>query len=211
MAILKKKLGLSIAIRSTILDRISGFMFLLLATAIALPLYGKLFPYNPELTTVLGFLSIGGGLVIILSAWFANYLSRFISLNSILIKFIQIFSDIWAFRKSSHLWGQFWTSAIVHFNGVITLALLAVALGVTIDPLIFLLVVPVIFLIALIPISFAGWGVREAAAVWMFGMVGISSENAVAISVCFGLLLVLAGLPGLLIFILQTLSSAADK
>ena len=79
--------------------------------------------------------------------------------------------------------------------------MLGFALGINVDVITFILVVPVIFLIALIPISFAGWGLREAGAVWLFGMVGITSEGALAMSICFGLLLIVAGLPGLFILL----------
>lgn len=203
MAILRKPLGLSIAIRSAILDRLSGLMFLLLATAITLPLYTNLFSSHLELVNALGLIAVGGGLTIILGAWAAHRITKLPILNPVFLKLIQIFCDVWAFRKGASLWEQAWTSAIVHFNGIVTYALLGIALGINVEPITFLLVVPVIFLIALIPISFAGWGLREAGAVWLFGMVGIANESALAMSVCFGLLLVLAGLPGLFLFLYQ--------
>lgn len=211
IAILKKPLGLSIAIRSAILDRLSGLMFLLLATAITLPLYANLFPAHPELIIALGIIAIGGVLAIILSAWAAHRVSKLSSLNAISLKFAQVLSDIWAFRKGRPLWEQTWTSAIVHFNGIITYALISFALGINVDLLTFLLVIPITFLIALIPMSYAGWGLREAGAVWLFGMVGITNENALAISVCFGLLLVIAGLPGLLVWALIRNEPQQDK
>lgn len=207
IAILREPLGLSIAIRSAILDRLSGLMFLLLATAITLPLYANLFPSHPELIIALGVIAVGGGLAIVLGAWAAHCVSKLSILNPIFLKLIQIFSDVWAFKKSSPLWEQAWTSAIVHFNGIVTYALLGFALGINVDFITFLLVVPVIFLIALIPVSYAGWGLREAGAVWLFGMVGIANESALAMSVCFGLLLVAAGLPGLFIFLYHRASS----
>jgi hypothetical protein len=52
--------------------------------------------------------------------------------------------------------GQLWTLAIVHFNGIITYALLGFALGINEELLTFIPIVPIIFLIALILISFAG-------------------------------------------------------
>lgn len=201
IAILKNPLGLSIAIRSAILDRVSGLMFLLLATAITLPLYANLLPSHPELIITLGVIAVSGGLTIILSAWAAHHVSELSILNSVLLKLIQIFSDVWMFKKGVPLWEQVWTSAIVHFNGIVTYVLLGFALGINVNFITFLLVVPIIFLIALIPVSYAGWGLREAGAVWIFGMVGIANESALAMSIYFGLLLVVAGLPGLFIWI----------
>lgn len=203
VAMLRKPLGMSVAIRSAILDRLSGLMFLLLATTITLPLYASRFPSHPELVIALGIIVVGGGLGVILSAWAAHHISELSILNSVFLKIIQIFSDVWAFKKGAPLWGQAWTSAIVHFNGIATYALLAFALGVKVSFVTFLLVVPVVFLITLIPVSYAGWGVREAGSVWMFGLVGIESETSLAMSVSFGLLLVIAGLPGLFIWALK--------
>ncbi len=211
IAILKKSLGWNMAIRSAILDRLSGFVFLLLATAIALPLFTNLFPSHRELVIALGVIAVGGGLTIVLGAWAAHRISKLPTLKPAFLKLIQLFCDVWAFRKGTPLWEQAWTSAIVHFNGIVTYALLGVALGINVDFITFLLVVPVIFLIALIPVSYAGWGLREAGAVWLFGMVGIANESALAMSVCFGLLLVLAGLPGLLLFLHQSLTQPTGK
>jgi len=117
---------------------------------------------------------------------------------------VQLFSDIWLFRMKKSMWEQLWTSAIVHFNGIAAFALLGLALGISVDFVTFLLLVPLVSLIALMPISFAGWGVREAGAVWLFGIAGIAKESSLAMAISFGLLLVLAGLPGLFLFLYQS-------
>lgn len=201
IAMLKEPLGLSIALRSAILDRLSGLMFLLLAIALTLPLYKEIFHQQPNLVFALSVLSLAGLTGTGLCAWGAHHLQRYQSLHPILLKLVQLLSDIWIFRMKGPMWGQFWTSAIVHFNGIAAYALLGLALGVSIKPVTLLLVVPLVFLVALLPISLAGWGVREAGAVWLFGIVGVPKENALAMSISFGLLLVFAGLPGLFLFL----------
>lgn len=201
---LKKALGVGIALRSAILDRLSGLMFLMLTIALALPLYGKVFINEPNLTVMLGTFAIMSISIIILCAWGAIYVQRSRFLPPMLLKMAQIFLDIGRFRINRQMWEQLWTSAIVHFNGIATYALLGLALGVRVDFVTFLLIVPLVFLIALLPISFAGWGVREAGAVWLFGIVGISRENSLALSISFGLLLIIASLPGLIIFTSQS-------
>jgi hypothetical protein len=204
IALLRRPLGLSIAFQSAILDRVSGLLFLLLATAITLPLYVNFFPSYPEFINALAVIAIGGSLTIILGAWAAYRFSKVSTLlNPAFLKLIQFFCNVWSFRKGPSLWEQVWTSAIVHFSGIITYSLIGFALGISVNPIAFLLVVPIIFLIALIPVSFAGWGLREAGAVWLFGSVGITNESALAMSICFGLLLVVAGVPGLFIFVFR--------
>jgi glycosyltransferase 2 family protein len=59
-----------------------------------------------------------------------------------------------------------------------------------------LVVIPTIMLVSMIPISFAGWGVREGAMILGLGFLGISEPDALAVSVAFGLLQLIVGLPG---------------
>ena len=55
---------------------------------------------------------------------------------------------------------------------------------------------PVVFLIMAIPISIAGWGVREGIMVVVLGTLGIASSQALALSILLGLMLAAVGLPG---------------
>lgn len=64
-----------------------------------------------------------------------------------------------------------------------------------------LAVVPAVILITFIPLSFAGWGVREGASVVMLGSVGIGADHALAISVLFGLASLMAVLPGCVLWL----------
>jgi uncharacterized protein (TIRG00374 family) len=72
----------------------------------------------------------------------------------------------------------------------------AVALGAQISIFYFFLFNPLIAFVLLIPISFNGLGTKEATAVFFFGLVGMSSEVALAMSLIFHLLIVLTSLPG---------------
>ena len=56
------------------------------------------------------------------------------------------------------------------------------------------------FAVAL-PISAAGWGVREASLVTLLGLVGVDRSAALLLSVEFGLLTTLLSLPGGLIWL----------
>ena len=63
-------------------------------------------------------------------------------------------------------------------------------------------------LLATLPISIGGWGVREAAMVTFFGLIGVSPSAAVLLSVQLGLLAVVLSLPGGLLFLVQRRRSA---
>jgi uncharacterized protein (TIRG00374 family) len=55
---------------------------------------------------------------------------------------------------------------------------------------------PPALLLSMMPVSLGGWGVREAALVWLLGTVHVPQDEALAISVLFGLVTTASGLPG---------------
>jgi hypothetical protein len=56
---------------------------------------------------------------------------------------------------------------------------------------------PPIFLLAALPISIAGWGVRESGMVVALGYAGVSPEGALVVSVMLGMTVLVGSLPGL--------------
>ena len=78
--------------------------------------------------------------------------------------------------------------------------LLAHAMQLTVTPLHCVLLVPPVILVSVLPISIAGWGVREGAMVVAFGFIHVPASAAFAVSVLFGLTLAAASLPGALLW-----------
>jgi uncharacterized membrane protein YbhN (UPF0104 family) len=66
----------------------------------------------------------------------------------------------------------------------------------------FIVLIPPVILATVIPLSFAGWGVREGVMVALLGAVGISASDSIALSVCFGLVILVGALPGGLVWFL---------
>ena len=63
-----------------------------------------------------------------------------------------------------------------------------------------MLLVPPVILVTIVPVSIAGWGVREGAMVVAFGFLNVPASAAFAVSVLFGLTLAVASLPGSLLW-----------
>ena len=61
-----------------------------------------------------------------------------------------------------------------------------------------------LLLATMIPLSYAGWGIREAGAVFLFARLGLAPELALAISVLFGAALLVAALPGVAFWLAPT-------
>jgi hypothetical protein len=72
------------------------------------------------------------------------------------------------------------------------------------------LVAPVL-LSMLIPATIAGWGVREATAAALWGAVGLTVVDGVAISAGYGILVLLSSLPGALVLISANPGRRGDR
>lgn len=70
------------------------------------------------------------------------------------------------------------------------------ALGLEIPLDLLLPLIAPVLLMMMLPISIAGWGVREGAAALLWSLAGLDPAEAVAAAIVFGLLFLLAALPG---------------
>ena len=74
----------------------------------------------------------------------------------------------------------------------------ALSVGVALPFAAIIALVPLVLLTMLVPITISGWGLREGAAAALLPVAGIAASDALAASVVFGLLGLVAVLPGLL-------------
>ena len=79
--------------------------------------------------------------------------------------------------------------------------LLGLGLGATVAPLDYLVIVPLVFVAATLPVSIGGLGVREAAAVSLFAAAGMSPDHAGALAFLYLGVLLLSSAPGLYLFL----------
>jgi glycosyltransferase 2 family protein len=84
----------------------------------------------------------------------------------------------------------------VHIGVSLVVFILADALGVGVSLLNCILLVPLVTVVTLIPISIAGWGVRESAMVVAFGLIQVPRSDAIALSLLYGATILATGLPG---------------
>ena len=87
-------------------------------------------------------------------------------------------------------------SVFIHMSVAYSVYLIALALGLEVTLLHCLILVPIVILVSMLPISIAGWGVREGAMVTAFGFVGVPAEQAFVLSVMFGFTVMIVGIPG---------------
>lgn len=94
----------------------------------------------------------------------------------------------------------FW-AVIGHVNLTFAVYLLARGLALQITWLDCLTLVPPVILATTLPISIAGWGVREGAMVYAFALIGVAEGDAIALSVLAGLVGLAVALPGGLMWV----------
>lgn len=94
-------------------------------------------------------------------------------------------------------------SVFIHASVAYTVYLIALATGIGVTLLHCLILVPLVILVSMIPISIAGWGVREGAMVTAFGFVGVAAEDAFVLSVLFGFTVMIVGIPGGILWFLS--------
>ncbi len=174
-------------------DRVVGLVGLLVLNLIANLLFYGTFPQ--WLFNLINLVTLGGiaGFILMLN------LDKFTFLSG--LKGLDLFHRLGLrMEKLYHsrilLLKHITISVIVHLFTVIAIYFLALSVDVWTDMGIFLVAVPPVFLLTIVPISLAGWGVREGAMVGILMLVGLAKAKILAISILYGILLILTALPG---------------
>lgn len=105
---------------------------------------------------------------------------------------------------------QLGASVFVHILTFTGVYMISKAFGVNLALWSFMIIMPPIILLTIIPISLAGWGVREAGMVGMLKYAGISQETAFSISLIFGFTYIIQGLIGFYFWIMRSKKNKLD-
>jgi uncharacterized membrane protein YbhN (UPF0104 family) len=193
----KRGAPLDIAIHSVLLDRVSGIVVVLIGT-IALLAFSHI-PKLPDSLWWLAALGIAGGLAGLLCLWAIGSMRQ---LRFPLIGRLQrVVADLGTslaalLRHPAEAFGVLVYAAAGQMIVVAAIYLLANEVGVHLPLVDTTLVAFGAMLASAIPISVAGWGVREGALIVLFGAYGVPADKTFAISVLFGACMVVASLPG---------------
>ncbi len=87
-------------------------------------------------------------------------------------------------------------SLSIQLSFVFAVWILAHSMGLDVNFVDVLLIIPITNLITVLPISIAGWGVREVVIITGLGFLGVSPEAALALSIFYGLLILVSAIPG---------------
>lgn len=198
------KLGISLgpAVRSILLDRACGYLVLIIVYAASLPsLLGVLADAQQRGVVVA---VLGAGLLGLVALFLLDYLPR----PLLRLRLIALLAEL--SRESRRLFTHPARCSAVLGLSAFTIGLTIVAFKLVADGVgsrlslgSWIMIVPPVTLIQLLPISLAGWGVREVVLVVALASFGVPAEAALATSVLLGICLILIGLPGGLIWLVN--------
>jgi uncharacterized membrane protein YbhN (UPF0104 family) len=183
------------AVRGVVLDRVSAFLALVFMLAAGVPWILVRFHDAAALTTMWTVLFCGlGGTVVLFSGdvlppgwrrWRA--LAELATLSTTAREVL--------LTTRTGLWVT-GVSVLVHTSSAVVMFLFARDMGLPLRFLDCLVLMPLIMLISALPISIAGWGVREGVMVAGLSVLGVRAEQALVLSLLLGFVALFNGLFG---------------
>jgi len=193
--LVRQQIPLGVALRGVLLDRVMGMLVLLLLVVLAMPFMLTL-TVDVLLRTLLLLIAAGGVAGTLVLLMLKSLPPRF-HYGRLINLLVEISAD-----AHSLLLGRRYgplcliNSLAIHLLNVAAVYALARGLSAPISLWYVVVLTPTILLLSMLPISFAGWGVREGAMVFSFGLVGVPHDQSLAVSVMFGISSLLVSLLG---------------
>ncbi len=154
---------------------------------------------TPQDILALGFL-LAGAVAAILGLFFFAHIASYIPKAlrwPVFRRLGTVAADFRALSVPTPVVAVAWLAALVqHLFRVVALVCLAEGLGLGIPFLILFAITPAALLMAMLPISLGGWGMRELTFLYFFGAVGVGADAALSLSIAFGLLRAIIGAIG---------------
>jgi len=197
-----RKLGIRLgaAIKSILLDRACGYLVLVVIYSASLPSLLSILPEPRQRASVVAVL--GAALLGLLVLLFLDCLPRAMLRLGVIAPLAELS------RESRRLFTHPRRCGIVLGLSILTIGLtilgfklVADSVGSHLSLANWIMIVPPVSLIQLLPVSFAGWGVREVVLVVALAPFGVPAETALATSVLLGLCLIIIGVPGGLLWL----------
>ncbi len=185
--------GLAASAAAVVLERLAGQLAMILTLALALTWQLRATLLSHTLWWVAGLLAAGmaTGLAVAVFVVLGNHLRA----RAWLARLANWIQKAWLAPQVRGR--QLGLTVLVLLANLMAFFACAQAVGAELPGDMALLVLPATLLVMALPISVAGWGVREAAAALIWPLAGIASDAAIAASVAYGIVATLSALPGL--------------
>lgn len=181
------------AVYGVFVDRVVGLVGLLVLNLLATVIFYGAFDSNFSMLIILITVAGISGFAMLFHLEKIKFLANYKFLN-LFHRLAKRLNTLYADRTL--LIKHITISVVVHLFSVLTIYALALSIDFHMPFQIFLIAVPPVFLLTIVPISLAGWGIREGAMVGIFMLVGADETKVLAMSILYGLLLIISSFPG---------------
>lgn len=197
-----KQANWRVAAYSVFLDRVIGVVALAALVIVCLPWTLELVrnPVGRAALLLIGWGCIAAGLIFIGLAWQRLRILQRWSVTRHLAAAAAVALTI--LRSPRSLGAIFGLSILIHLLTALVAWCAARAVGANMPLLYSLFLVPPVILVTVVPISIAGWGVREGAMVAAFAYAGLAQSDGLIVSLLFGASFLVVGIIGGLVWIL---------
>ena len=182
--LIARSLGLPLlkSMYATLADRLTALVVLVLVSGPALVIVmisaGNMLPFSLNIFVVTCVVVV----CLFLTCWFG------LRHHPVVKKTISLVYVVFGSARAAGLATQVvLTSLVIQLTTLFVMTLIARAIGIDIDLILLIGIMAASLLASRLPISIAGWGVREGLSVSLFGAFGVSAEPALATSILYGL------------------------
>ena len=199
--LLGKRTNWRVAAYSVLLDRVIGTVALAMIVVACLPWTLELVrdPIGRAALLVIGVGCIGAGLVFVVLAWERLRILQRWSPTRHLAAAAAVALEI--LNSPRALTTIFGLSFFIHFLTALAAWCAARAVGANLPLLYSLFLVLPVVLVTVVPISIAGWGVREGAMIVAFSYAGLAQSDGLIVSLLFGAGYLVVGIVGGLLWV----------
>lgn len=196
--LLAKKCGRLRIILAALLDRVFGFLWMVIIVLFSVPLFLRdRLDFNTTIIIVVT------SIFVVLLGLMPLFFHKNSCYKSSKIALIRICKLIVLYGRSINkvlvgdsIMRLLLYLALAFFPYIFYVSMIGQSFNLDIKLYEYIAIVPIIFISMQIPISIGGWGVRELASVYVFSNLGVSVELALLISVLYGIGLLLTSVPG---------------
>lgn len=209
--IFRDGVSLRTAASAVTIDRLFGFLALVLIILCALPplwIHATEPALRTGIVAVLGLVALGVAIFIALQKLPARARKRFTIIDWIGQVSSEFHLMLFAIKPTSAILAMAITT---HFTSLLIMYILFSEVGASVTLFEVLYLAPFPLLSSLLPISIGGWGVREGAMVAAFSLIAVPATKTLSVSIMFGIISLIVALPGSLVWLHTHFSPAKPR
>ena len=211
--LLYRRVQLSHAVQSLIMDRLIGVVSMVIVMALGLPLIWTKLPRLLQMLAVLMSIGVCAALIFLWALPKANLLTRYAreGSRSNAIKVINLALTNRASAFSRDMAKALLLSIGIYAGTILSVYWIAASISVELPYGQLVAVVSIALFLSVIPVSINGWGVREGTMVVGFAALGVQREAALITSLLLGAGAALVALPGAFLWHVKGMRAEVDR